>query len=68
MTKNLVVVVWGGALAFALAGAASPGLAWGSTHPAGIAQAKLLTPGPPSVIRDSTARLDHGPTLPPDPW
>ncbi len=56
MTKNLGVAISGGALALALAWAASPALAWGSTHPAGVAQAKLLKPDPPPVIRDSSAR------------
>jgi len=57
MIKSLVVVVSGGALAFGLAGAASPAMAWGSVRPAGVTQAKLLMPGPPPIIRDSTARL-----------
>jgi hypothetical protein len=56
MTRNLVVVVSGGALAFALAGAASPAVAWGSVHPAGVTKAKLFMPPPTPVIRDSAAR------------
>ena len=56
MIGNLVVVVSGGALAFALAGAASPAVAWGSVHPAGGTKAKLFMPPPTPVIRDSAAR------------
>ena len=57
--RNLVVVVSGGALAFALAGAASPAVAWGSAHPAGVTKAKLFMPPPTPVIRDSAARPGH---------
>jgi len=62
MTRNLIAVVAGGALAFALAGAASPAMAWGSTHPA---HPRIWAPADPPVVRDSAG---HGPTIPPDPW
>jgi hypothetical protein len=63
--RNLVVVVSGGALAFALAGATSPAVAWGSVHPADVAKAKLFMPPPTPVIRDSAARPGHpGPVTP----
>jgi hypothetical protein len=44
MTRNLVVAVSGGALAFALAGVASPAVAWGSVHPVSVTKARLLMP------------------------
>jgi hypothetical protein len=57
MTKKLVVVLSGSALAFALAGVASPAVAWGSVHPAGVTTtAKLFMPAPTPVIRGSAAR------------
>ena len=60
MIKTLVVVASGGALAFGLAGVASPAMAWGSVAPAGVTQAngaKLMAPSDPPIIRGSTARL-----------
>jgi hypothetical protein len=42
MIKNLRAVAGGGALAFALAGAVSPAVAWGSAHPAGVAAGTVL--------------------------
>jgi len=57
MTKKLVVVLSGSALAFALAGVASPAVAWGSVHPAGVTTAKLFMPPPTPVIRGSAARM-----------
>jgi hypothetical protein len=42
MIKNLRAVAGGGALAFALAGAVSPTVAWGSAHPAGGAAGTVL--------------------------
>jgi hypothetical protein len=59
MTRNLMAVVSGGALAFALAGAASPAVAWGSVHPVGVTKAKLFMPPPTPVIRDAAARPGH---------
>ncbi|SRR6266496_1713786 len=59
MIKTLVVVASGGALAFGLAGVASPAMAWGSVAPAGVTQAngaKLMAPSDPPIIRGSTAR------------
>src|SRR6266702_3680656 len=53
MIKTLVVVASGGALAFGLAGVASPAMAWGSVTPAGVTQANLPMPGPPPIIRRS---------------
>jgi len=69
MIKKLVVVASGGALAFGLAGAVSPAMAWaGVAHPAGVTRANLPMPGGTPIIRDSTARLG-GPgqlSAPPD--
>jgi len=59
MTRNLVVVVSGGALAFALAGVASPAVAWGSIHPVDVTKAKLFMPPPTPVIRDAAASPGH---------
>jgi hypothetical protein len=60
MIKNLVVVVSGGALAFGLAGAASPAMAWASVaHPASVTQANLPMPGGTPIIRDANAHLGH---------
>ena len=42
MRKNLAVAAAGGALAFALAGAASPAVAGGSAYPAGGAAGPVL--------------------------
>jgi hypothetical protein len=42
MIKNLRAVAAGGALAFALAGAVSPAVAWGSANPAGVAAGPVL--------------------------
>jgi len=42
MIKNLRAVAAGGALAFALAGAVSPAVAWGSAYPAGVAAGTVL--------------------------
>jgi hypothetical protein len=42
MMKNLVTVAAGGALAFALAGAVGPAVAWGSASPAGVAAGTVL--------------------------
>ena len=42
MIKNLAMVAGGGALAFALAGAVSPAVAWGSAYPAGVAAGTVL--------------------------
>jgi hypothetical protein len=42
MIKNLRAVAGGGALAFALAGAVSPTVAWGSAYPAGVAAGTVL--------------------------
>jgi hypothetical protein len=42
MRKNLAVVAGAGALAFALAGAASPAVAGGSAYPAGGAAGTVL--------------------------
>ena len=42
MIKNLAVVAGGGALAFALAGAVSPTVAWGSAYPVGVAAGTVL--------------------------
>jgi len=42
MIKNLRAVAGGGALAFALAGAVSPAVAWGSAYPAGVAAGTVL--------------------------
>ena len=64
MPRNLVVVVSGGALAFALAGVASPAMAWGSVHPAGVTHAKLFMPADPPVIRGSAARPGHAGKVP----
>jgi len=57
MIRNLVVVVSGSALALALAGVASPAVAWGSVHPAGVTTAKLFNPGDPPIIRRSQASV-----------
>jgi hypothetical protein len=56
MIKNLVLIVSGGALAFALAGTAGPAMAMGSVHRAEVTRAKLLMPDPTPIIRDSMAR------------
>jgi len=42
MIKNLRAVAAGGVLAFALAGAVSPAVAWGSADPAGVAAGPVL--------------------------
>ena len=42
MIKNLRAAAAGGALAFALAGAISPAVAWGSAYPAGVAAGAVL--------------------------
>jgi hypothetical protein len=55
MARNLVVVLSGSALAFALTGVASPAVAWGSVHPAGVTTAKIFNPGDPPIIRRSQA-------------
>ena len=61
MIKKLVVVASGGALAFGLAGAVSPAVAWGSVaHPAGVTQANLPMPQGTPIIRGSAARLGCG--------
>src|SRR6266567_9016212 len=56
MIKTLVVVASGGALAFGLAGVASPAMALGSVAPAGVTQANLPMPGDPPIIRHSNDR------------
>src|SRR6266699_3303193 len=56
MIKTLVVVASGGALAFGLAGVASPAMALGSVAPAGVTQANLPMPDGTPLIRDSKAR------------
>ena len=53
MTKKIVLIASGGALAFALAGMASPAAAWGSVHPQHL---KLFAPAGTPIIRDSNAR------------
>jgi len=62
MTRNLVVVASGSALAFALAGVASPAVAWGSVHPASAnarpghpGRVTIWNPGDPPVITRSKA-------------
>jgi len=42
MIRNLRAVAGGGALAFALAGAVSPTVAWGSAYPVGVAAGTVL--------------------------
>ncbi len=56
MIKTLVVVASGGALAFGLAGVASPAMALGSVAPAGVTQANPPMPGDPPIIRHSNDR------------
>ena len=60
MIKTLVVVASGGALAFGLAGVASPAMALGSVAPAGVTQANLPMPDGTPIIRDSKARPGCG--------
>jgi hypothetical protein len=61
--KFFVVVASGGALAFALAGVAGAGVAWGSAHPAGAAHAKLVRPDGTPVIRDAMAKPGDPPII-----
>jgi hypothetical protein len=60
MTRNLAIA---GVLAFALAGVASPGVAWGSVHPASVparpghaGTVPIWNPGDPPVITHAKAR------------
>jgi len=57
MTKNLAVVISGGALALALAASVGPvGASGPSTSAAGVASAALLMPSDSPIIRDSSAQ------------
>jgi hypothetical protein len=57
MTRNLAVVIPGGALVLALAASVGPlGATGASASAAGVASATLLMPSDPPIIRDSSAR------------